>query len=34
MLITDDASRRHAEVYTETALTSYVRDLGSKNGTF
>jgi pSer/pThr/pTyr-binding forkhead associated (FHA) protein len=32
-LITDSASRRHAEVYPEGA-EFYVRDLGSKNGTF
>jgi len=32
-LITDSASRRHAEVYAEGA-EFYVRDLGSKNGTF
>jgi hypothetical protein len=33
MLITDSASRRHAEVYPEGA-DFYVRDLGSKNGTY
>jgi len=33
VLITDSASRRHAEVYPEGA-DFYVRDLGSKNGTF
>jgi pSer/pThr/pTyr-binding forkhead associated (FHA) protein len=32
-LFTDSASRRHAEVYTEGA-EFYVRDLGSKNGTY
>ena len=33
VLITDSASRRHAEVYPEGA-DFYVRDLGSKNGTY
>ena len=33
VLITDSASRRHAEVYADGA-EFYVRDLGSKNGTF
>lgn len=33
VLFTDSASRRHAEVYPEGA-EFYVRDLGSKNGTF
>jgi FHA domain-containing protein/uncharacterized protein DUF4388 len=33
LLVTDSASRRHAEVYAEGA-EFYVRDLGSKNGTF
>jgi len=33
VLFTDSASRRHAEVYPEGA-DFYVRDLGSKNGTF
>jgi len=33
VLITDSASRRHAEVYPEGA-EFYVRDLGSKNGTY
>ena len=33
MLFTDSASRRHAEVYPEGA-DFYVRDLGSKNGTY
>jgi hypothetical protein len=32
-LITDSASRRHAEVYPE-GVEFFVRDLGSKNGTF
>ena len=32
-LVTDSASRRHAEVYAE-GVEFYVRDLGSKNGTF
>ena len=33
VLFTDSASRRHAEVYPEGA-DFYVRDLGSKNGTY